>query len=41
FNIKASIALINEARSQGIDFNLDNFISKLPKEAKENLIKEG
>ena len=39
FNVKASIALIKEAKSLGINFNLDNFLSKLPKKAKENLKK--
>ncbi|TKX30752.1 HDOD domain-containing protein [Campylobacter aviculae] len=40
FNVKASIALIEEAKTQGINFNLDNFISKLPKEIRDNLDKE-
>lgn len=40
FNVKASIALIDEAKAQEINFDLDNFISKLPKEARENLNKE-
>ncbi|TKX29144.1 HDOD domain-containing protein [Campylobacter estrildidarum] len=40
FNVKASIALIEEAKALGVKFNLDNFISKLPKEIREELEKE-
>lgn len=40
FNSKKSIALINEAISQGINFDMTNFLSKLPEKAKENLAKE-
>ncbi|MBZ7945759.1 HDOD domain-containing protein [Campylobacter sp. RM10532] len=40
FNVKASIALIEEARTQGVKFNLDNFISKLPKQIREEIEKE-
>ncbi|MBZ7933343.1 HDOD domain-containing protein [Campylobacter sp. RM10543] len=40
FNVKASIALIEEAKTQGVKFNLDNFISKLPKQIREEIEKE-
>ncbi|EEO25606.1 HDOD domain-containing protein [Helicobacter winghamensis] len=40
FNSKKSIALINEAIGQGVNFNMANFLAKLPEEAKENLIKD-
>lgn len=40
FNVKAAIALLEEAKTQGIHFNLDNLLSKLPHKAKENLHKE-
>ncbi|HDZ5065681.1 TPA: cheVAW transcriptional regulator CheP [Campylobacter jejuni] len=40
FNIKAAIALLEEAKTQGINFDLNNLLSKLPSKAKENLDKE-
>lgn len=40
FNCKKAIALVNEAIGQGINFNKENFLSKLPEEAKKNLTKE-
>lgn len=40
FNSKKSIALINEATNQGIDFNMGNFLAKLPQTAKDNLMKD-
>ncbi|MCI5968524.1 HDOD domain-containing protein [Helicobacter sp.] len=39
FNSKKSIALINEAIGQGIVFNRENFLAKLPEKAKQNLTK--
>ncbi len=38
FNSKKAIALVNEAIGQGVDFNLANFLAKLPEEAKNSLI---
>lgn len=38
FNSKKSIALINEAIGQGVDFKIANFLGKLPDEAKNNLM---
>lgn len=40
FNAKATLALLKEAKTQGINFDLDNFLAKLPAKAKENLKKE-
>lgn len=40
FNTKAAVALLEEAKTQGVGFNLSNFLSKLPNKAKENLNKE-
>lgn len=40
FNAKAAVALLEEAKTQGINFDLDNLLSKLPSKAKENLDKE-
>ncbi|MBM0636438.1 cheVAW transcriptional regulator CheP [Campylobacter sp. VicNov18] len=40
FNVKAAIALLEEAKTQGIHFSFDNLFSKLPSRAKENLNKE-
>ncbi|EOH6566082.1 cheVAW transcriptional regulator CheP, partial [Campylobacter jejuni] len=40
FNAKAAVALLEEAKTQGINFDLNNFLSKLPSKAKENLNKE-
>jgi len=40
FNAKAAVALVKEAKTQGIDFDLYNLLAKLPKKAKENLNKE-
>lgn len=40
FNAKAAVALLKEAKTQGIDFDLNNLLSKLPSKAKENLDKE-
>ncbi|EFC31866.1 cheVAW transcriptional regulator CheP [Campylobacter jejuni] len=40
FNTKAAIALLEEAKTQGINFDLNNLLSKLPSKAKENLDKE-
>lgn len=40
FNAKAALALLKEAKAQGISFDLDNFLAKLPNKAKENLKKE-
>ncbi|EAL5963817.1 cheVAW transcriptional regulator CheP [Campylobacter jejuni] len=40
FNAKAAVALLKEAKTQGIDFDLKNLLSKLPSKAKENLDKE-
>ncbi|MFB1637610.1 cheVAW transcriptional regulator CheP [Campylobacter jejuni] len=40
FNAKAAVALLEEAKTQGINFNLNNLLSKLPSKAKENLNKE-
>lgn len=40
FNAKAAVALLEEAKTQGINFDLDNLLSKLPSKAKENLNKE-
>ena len=37
YNVHEAVALIQEAASQGIKFDLDNFKSKLPHEAKINL----
>ncbi len=39
FNTQSALALLEEAKTQGINFNLDNFLSKLPSKAKENLHK--
>ncbi|ENE1658745.1 cheVAW transcriptional regulator CheP [Campylobacter jejuni] len=40
FNAKAAVALLKEAKTQGINFDLNNLLSKLPSKAKENLNKE-
>lgn len=40
YNTKAAIALLEEAKTQGIKFDLDNLLAKLPDKAKENLGKE-
>ncbi|MFK0459179.1 cheVAW transcriptional regulator CheP [Campylobacter jejuni] len=40
FNAKAAVALLKEAKTQGINFDLNNLLSKLPNKAKENLNKE-
>ncbi|EKT3873063.1 cheVAW transcriptional regulator CheP [Campylobacter jejuni] len=40
FNAKAAVALLKEAKTQGINFDLNNLLSKLPNKAKENLSKE-
>ncbi|HHF3728600.1 TPA: cheVAW transcriptional regulator CheP [Campylobacter jejuni] len=40
FNVKAAVALLKEAKTQGINFDLNNLLSKLPNKAKENLNKE-
>ncbi|EAL6389087.1 HDOD domain-containing protein [Campylobacter jejuni] len=40
FNAKAAVALLKEAKTQGINFDLNNILSKLPNKAKENLNKE-
>ncbi|HEF3296649.1 TPA: cheVAW transcriptional regulator CheP [Campylobacter jejuni] len=40
FNVKAAVALLKEAKTQGINFDLNNLLSKLPSKAKENLNKE-
>ncbi|HDX3722571.1 TPA: cheVAW transcriptional regulator CheP [Campylobacter jejuni] len=40
FNAKAAVALLKEAKIQGINFDLNNLLSKLPNKAKENLNKE-
>ncbi|EAI4697317.1 HDOD domain-containing protein [Campylobacter jejuni] len=40
FNAKAAVALLEEAKTQGINFDLSNLLSKLPSKAKENLNKE-
>ncbi|EOH2064867.1 cheVAW transcriptional regulator CheP [Campylobacter jejuni] len=40
FNAKAAVALLEEAKTQGINFDLNNLLSKLPGKAKENLNKE-
>ncbi|EKQ8060090.1 cheVAW transcriptional regulator CheP [Campylobacter jejuni] len=40
FNAKAEVALLEEAKTQGINFDLNNLLSKLPSKAKENLNKE-
>ncbi|EJV0569004.1 cheVAW transcriptional regulator CheP [Campylobacter jejuni] len=40
FNAKAVVALLKEAKTQGINFDLNNLLSKLPNKAKENLNKE-
>ncbi|EGT6314852.1 cheVAW transcriptional regulator CheP [Campylobacter jejuni] len=40
FNAKAAVALLEEAKTQGINFDLNNLLSKLPSKAKENLKKE-
>ncbi|EFV4179596.1 HDOD domain-containing protein [Campylobacter jejuni] len=40
FNAKAAVALLEEAKTQGINFDLNNLLSKLPNKAKENLNKE-
>ncbi|EFU7580878.1 HDOD domain-containing protein [Campylobacter jejuni] len=39
FNAKAAVALLKEAKTQGINFDLNNLLSKLPNKAKENLNK--
>ncbi|MCW1525232.1 cheVAW transcriptional regulator CheP, partial [Campylobacter jejuni] len=36
FNAKAAVALLKEAKTQGINFDLNNLLSKLPNKAKEN-----
>ncbi|ECK8359319.1 TPA: cheVAW transcriptional regulator CheP [Campylobacter jejuni] len=40
FNAKAAVALLKEAKTQGINFDLNNLLSKLPNKTKENLNKE-
>ncbi|WP_087684648.1 cheVAW transcriptional regulator CheP [Campylobacter jejuni] len=40
FNAKAAVALLEEAKTQGINFDLNNLLSKLPSKAKKNLNKE-
>ncbi|EAL3579482.1 HDOD domain-containing protein [Campylobacter jejuni] len=40
FNAKAAVALLKEAKTQGINFDLNNLLSKLPNKVKENLNKE-
>lgn len=40
FNAKAAVALLKEAKTQRINFDLNNLLSKLPNKAKENLNKE-
>ncbi|ELF3198690.1 cheVAW transcriptional regulator CheP [Campylobacter jejuni] len=40
FNAKAAVALLEEAKTQGVNFDLNNLLSKLPSKAKENLNKE-
>ncbi|HEF2679576.1 TPA: cheVAW transcriptional regulator CheP [Campylobacter jejuni] len=40
FNVKAAVALLEEAKTQGINFDLNNLLSKLPSKAKENLNEE-
>ncbi|EAL4812789.1 HDOD domain-containing protein [Campylobacter jejuni] len=40
FNAKAAVALLEEAKTQGINFDLNNLLSKLPSKAKENLNKK-
>ncbi|HHI9652066.1 TPA: cheVAW transcriptional regulator CheP [Campylobacter jejuni] len=40
FNAKAAVALLEEVKTQGINFDLNNLLSKLPSKAKENLNKE-
>ncbi|HDZ4962778.1 TPA: cheVAW transcriptional regulator CheP [Campylobacter jejuni] len=40
FNAKAAVALLEEAKTQGINFDLNNLLSKLPSKAKEKLNKE-
>ncbi|ECL3239323.1 HDOD domain-containing protein [Campylobacter jejuni] len=40
FNAKAAVVLLKEAKTQGINFDLNNLLSKLPNKAKENLNKE-
>ncbi|EPN5614394.1 cheVAW transcriptional regulator CheP [Campylobacter jejuni] len=40
FNVKAAVALLEEAKTQGINFDLNNLLSKFPSKAKENLNKE-
>ena len=40
FNSKKAIALLNEAKTQNINFNMENFLANLPKEAKDNLAQE-
>ncbi|EOI0734419.1 cheVAW transcriptional regulator CheP [Campylobacter jejuni] len=40
FNVKAAVALLEEAKTQGINFDLNNLLSKLPSKAKKNLNKE-
>ncbi|HHS6942822.1 TPA: cheVAW transcriptional regulator CheP [Campylobacter jejuni] len=40
FNAKAAVALLKEAKTQGINFDLNNLLSKLPNKAKEDLNKE-
>ncbi|HEF7977739.1 TPA: cheVAW transcriptional regulator CheP [Campylobacter jejuni] len=40
FNAKAAVALLEEAKTQGINFDLNNLLSKLPSKAKENLNQE-
>ncbi|ECR3021966.1 HDOD domain-containing protein [Campylobacter jejuni] len=40
FNAKAAVALLKEAKTQEINFDLNNLLSKLPNKAKENLNKE-
>lgn len=37
FHVEAAIALIREATSSGVAFNLENFLAKLPTKAKNNI----
>lgn len=37
FRVDAALSLIKEAKGQGVDFNMDNFLSKLPDFVRKNL----
>lgn len=41
FSVQAAIALIEEAKHMGVNFDLDRFISKLPQKAKDALNQKG